>query len=991
VSRMLYSNGIQMEKARALELARAQVQKREKALAKAQALVKKREEAQLQAQKTEEADMPNTPTAVTPDAVTPVAKPQRGDEQTVATPVKRRNDGRAFEDYSIKYHQEKYPNHTVYHSRMIPEDDLFAAGIFHEENATRLLRLAHARNERNCGTVLSPYVDDGIDFLVKAVNGDEITYHVGQSKNYATARVCQNHLTGFFRNLLRTRSLGYLYTTSPLETSLCEDLKRYPDTYVHEMLDFDPNTVSVRETSRLIQETSYALRSYQNDAIQALLQLIGEDGSGSAKTILYIGCGLGKTLITGHLIQRIKNTRDPKLYIFIAPLRVSVANLVDRVLPFFNSSASSSSSRQFKSVLVDSDSGGVTDPTYIGKILKKGEPTVIFSTYESFFGMLSQEFGQYLTDEDAFLIVDEMHNLNADQCAIVNQYNTSLLMSATVSKEVRELLDAKVDYTYTMADGIRDGYLCDYEIILPLTKTVSVEEDDANDADDANDEDVGRGPQEKTVVDVDFPSEMLHDDMTGKALFLATGMLRTGSRRCIVYLRSSEECVLFMERFRRVCEEYHGLLLWCEKMDYTVGARRRTEILKEFQENEDHDIYVIASIRILDEAVDLPRCDSEMITYVGDNTSDVRTVQRLQRGGRLDPTNLAKKNHLFMWCSDLAPALNALNKMREEDCDFSKKMRVMSSNYEQTGTTSVVNRSRAQKEETIRYITVKSAREQDIWLQQFERCKAFCSKTGKWPRANGEGEEQFSAKWISAQQKAKRDNMLSDDRIQILNAVPGWLWDPRDELWNNYYAILMKFIQTHNRFPEHGHDPEEYEKGLASWINKQCTAKKEGMLSGEKCGLLETVPGWLWDRKDAKWRQAYADMISFINRHNRLPLLDQDYDEYDMATWINTQKKDKSNGKLEDKYIRLLNTVPGWSWDTPSDIKWNNNYTLLAQFISVNKRPPRQLYTKTEADKEESRLASWIQTQRASKKAETLPEDKCARLNAIPGWSWGRG
>jgi len=243
------------------------------------------------------------------------------------------------------------------------------------------------------------------------------------------------------------------------------------------------------------------------------------------------------------------------------------------------------------------------------------------------------------------------------------------------------------------------------------------------------------------------------------------------------------------------------------------------------------------------------------------------------------------------------------------------------------GTASVVSRARVQKEKTDEekkkkedmenYMIVKSVMEHDIWLQQFERCKAFCSKTGKWPRANGGGEERFAAKWISAQQKAKRNNTLPDDRIKILNAVPGWAWDLREESWKNYYMILMQFIQTHNRFPEHRYDPEEYEEYetcLISWINSQCTAKKKGNLSGDKIGLLEAMPGWIWDKKDAKWRQAYADMISFINLHNRLPLPDQDYDDYDIVKWINTQRKDKRTGKLEDKYIRLLESVPGWSW-----------------------------------------------------------------------------
>lgn len=161
-------------------------------------------------------------------------------------------------------------------------------------------------------------------------------------------------------------------------------------------------------------------------------------------------------------------------------------------------------------------------------------------------------------------------------------------------------------------------------------------------------------------------------------------MLKTGSRRCIVYLSNCSECEPFMNMYKEAMEKYHGIdKVWCKKIDNKVNNKERTNILNEFQNNKDYEFYIIASVRILDEAIDIPKCDSEFITHIGDHTSDIRTVQRLQRGGRLDSENPSKKNNLFMWCEDWAKAIDALNLLKESDIDFHKKIKIINSKYDE--------------------------------------------------------------------------------------------------------------------------------------------------------------------------------------------------------------------------------------------------------------------------------------------------------------------
>jgi superfamily II DNA or RNA helicase len=873
--------------------------------------------------------------------------PRKVSAVAAAAAVAERNDGLAFEHYCVRHHRAKY-GHTVWHASVVPEEELFAAGVFHDYNSRRMLRNANLRDSRTRGGITSPYVDDGIDFLVKKPDEDpskRAAYYPGQAKNYAKKPVCASDLAGFYRNMQIMRSPGYLYTTTRLEIRLREDLMKYPDLYTHERLDFDPTAFALTQAISHSDETTYGLRGYQTDAVSAILDRLAQDEQ--TKMILHVGCGLGKTLIAGRVFAEIKNKRKPYIYVCIAPLRVSVTNLKDRLSPFFTAIASSSSAPQFRTLLVNSDSGGTTDPVHIGNVLKTREPIVIFATYESFFGLLTEEFGEYFTDEDAFLLVDEMHNLTKAQCRVVNEYQTALLMSATVPEQLKEILDATEAYRYTMADGIKNGFLCDYEVYLPLVKraptptatptdseaatpTTSAgsaepddDDEDASDG-DPDDEDDGNGDgdgdaeddgRERTAVDMEFPAGFPADDVTAKALFLCTGMLQTGSRRCIVYLRSTDECVQFNRMLRRVSEEYHGLRLWSAQMDYTVGSARRSEILRDFQaDSEEHDLFVIASVRILDEAVDIPRCDSEFITYVGDRASDIRTVQRLQRGGRLDPANPSKRNNLFMWTEEWSRAVNSLTLMRQEDALFHKKLRTLSACYDRLGDPAVQREMRARAEELQAYAEVRCLTLKEMWMKRAKDFRAMRERLGRDPKTtSSDPEERRQAIWLVNQRQLKKNNKLPAERVAILEAISWWSWVAHD-----YGNAVAKFRAMRERL---GRDPtilssDAEERQQARWLVNQRQLKKNNDLPAERVAILEDISWWSWAAHD--YGDAVAEFCAMRERLGRNPSsTSSNAEERRQAKWLSHQRQSKRNGALPADRIAMLQAIPNWSWGNP--------------------------------------------------------------------------
>jgi superfamily II DNA or RNA helicase len=286
-------------------------------------------------------------------------------------------------------------------------------------------------------------------------------------------------------------------------------------------------------------ETEYKLRPYQDEAINAILKDDGisdddEDNTENRK-VLELFCGGGKTVIAGHVLRN----KLYELVICIAPLRASVEQLKTRLTPFLP---------LYDVLLVDSDEGGITDiETLREKLEERTKPTIVFSTYKSTEDVLTEVITTFTND--MFLLVDEVHNMISKEklCDFANNFSNSLLLSATIPEEIYEVLNVSKCFSYGISEAIKNGYCCDYEVFLPYIN------------------------RETNQIDVDIPLELKkHDNpLSIKAMFLATGMLQTGSRRCIVYLASQDECDKFLEIAKIAFEEYHGIPFWGAKIDCT--------------------------------------------------------------------------------------------------------------------------------------------------------------------------------------------------------------------------------------------------------------------------------------------------------------------------------------------------------------------------------------------------------------------------------------
>jgi len=95
--------------------------------------------------------------------------------------------------------------------------------------------------------------------------------------------------------------------------------------------------------------------------------------------------------------------------------------------------------------------------------------------------------------------------------------------------------------------------------------------------------------------------------------------------------------------------------------------------------------------------------------------------------------------------------------------------------------------------------------------------------------------------WVQSV-RAKRPH-LDPERRAALEAMPEWIWRPRDAAWQRGFAALERFVAQHGdaRVPVN-HKEDGY--ALGQWVARQRYAAEKGTLSSERRERLEQLPGW---------------------------------------------------------------------------------------------------------------------------------------------------
>jgi superfamily II DNA or RNA helicase len=237
--------------------------------------------------------------------------------------------------------------------------------------------------------------------------------------------------------------------------------------------------------------------------------------------------------------------------------------------------------------------------------------------------------------------------------------------------------------------------------------------------------------------------------------------------------------------------------------------------------------------------------------------------------------------------------------------------------------------------------------------------------------------------WVGVQRVKYRRGALDADRQRRLEELPGWKWDTAADQWEDGFSRLQEYVEAHGdaRVPR-SYIVDGYR--LGPWVNWQRLYYTKGTLDADRQRRLEKLPGWRWDPRGDQWELGYNRLVDYIKDNGDARVASSySIGGYRLGTWVGVQRVARAKGNLRGDRERLLQELPGWTWNSRGD-QWEEGYSRLLQYVNDNDnaRVPKS-YKVDGCD-----LGTWVATQRTKHKRGGLDAERRRRLEKVPGWSW---
>ena len=107
--------------------------------------------------------------------------------------------------------------------------------------------------------------------------------------------------------------------------------------------------------------------------------------------------------------------------------------------------------------------------------------------------------------------------------------------------------------------------------------------------------------------------------------------------------------------------------------------------------------------------------------------------------------------------------------------------------------------------------------------------------------------------WVYVQRRARKRELLSERKIRLLQDIPEWVWSRHTQVkvgWDAAFVRTQEYLATEKTLPwTKATSPDGFQ--LGRWVVYQRSVYRKGELSPKRISLLETLPGWWWERNPA--------------------------------------------------------------------------------------------------------------------------------------------
>ena len=832
----------------------------------------------------------------------------------------------------------------------IPELELRKAEILGDWNEYRFNR----KMLKNYIEKENGLMDTGCDILLK--KNDK--FYLIQCKNYAEKNyVTIEHLAGFFMMTKLYNLDGIVYYTSKLSPNLncqkkCNEIKFIKNTFenienieieiknknliknieiknkkliknikinnknLNENIEINNKNLieNIETKSENLIENKYSniisnAYDYQIEAYNKLKEVFSKN----KRAILQLPCGLGKTLIS------MKVGLDYDTVIIISPLKQYCIQNLSRF-------KSEYAFKDYESLIIDSD--GTRDINEILKFIKKNKKIILsvcFKSCDILFEILNKV-------KNAILIIDEFHNINKNDL-ILNEsgmhkilFSDSKIMFMSATPRIfyfddndeeydfYEEIFGKIAYKCNMGDAIKDKKICDYEIYVPdikLDNQILINH-----------------------IDQEINIKNLDNDIVKKCNYFLRGILETGCRKSIIYVRTHVEAEDFKKTFIQL-NEYFALELNVDTILSSDNKNNREDKLKLFTEFNGFSLLI--NVFILNECIDKKECDSVFITYPSE--SKISNIQRICRANRIDENNIHKISKIFLWCDEYQNDLSdILSHVKEFDNTFSMdKVKILS--IHNTGDI-ILERNKNSEKYIILDNFIVNLKIAYSWMEKFDMLQKYIQKNKNVPSIGKETDNNLELKRLSAWFQVQKMNFRK--KIKLMK-------------YDKYYNLWKQFIEK---------NPQQFLDNEKKWIHKMTQLKK----------FIDTYQKTPSKYSKENKKEDKSDEDSEDDS------LNEELEESSLGSWLDTQK---GNSKKEIKMFRYEIIDGIKKYEHPIIIQlwneFNNEYSKymlqgkeqwysrldeLRIFLDANKDKKQKTPSSHSKDSNIKSLASFIATQK---------------------------
>lgn len=203
----------------------------------------------------------------------------------------------------------------------------------------------------------------------------------------------------------------------------------------------------------------------------------------------------------------------------------------------------------------------------------------------------------------------------------------------------------------------------------------------------------------------------------------------------------------------------------------------------------------------------------------------------------------------------------------------------------------------------------------DQWEKGFGHLKEFVDREGhsRIPNLHKTADGYPLDKWVAFQRKRK--DQMEPDRRARLEALSGWSFDSRADLWEEGLRHLKQYVAQEGYARVNPSYIMTNGYKLGKWVAKKRSHK--AVLSTERQAELEELPGWSWEPLNDRWENGFDNLVSHVKSFgdSNIKKAFVSDNDFKLGAWVSRQRLYYQKDLLSIERISKLEALDGWVWD----------------------------------------------------------------------------